>query len=872
MRVPGGVQLSADADMPKKSKKQNHGRESDPGEKSNFGKTCSHTQRAVDVNAVRKSLTLVGLSACTECSMSSEFETGGKREDGEPSLTGWLCLKCGHQGCGRNSPGQHALKHHNVARSTPHCLAVSLDHWIIWCYSCNDEVDVNQRKILTEVLQLVRKHLFKTSATDSQDHHNRPKEDTSSPQAKELSPQAKELLNQKEPTNVVPTVRGLSNLGNTCFFNAVMQNLAQTPALHQLLWHTQVEGVKMKVSLPTEMTLKISLPPPGPLASSLLQVLEAMGIAGRGPVVPRGLFGKVCQRAPRFKGFQQQDSQELLRYLLDGVRDEEIKRIKTGILEAFEKPSTSKASEETKKAVKAYGHEGIRKNLVDRVFGGELVNIITCLTCHTMVRVTEGFLDLSLPVVEGKLVKEVKVEATERSRERSPSPQKNIYQQRKAKRMAKKLVKNQRRQQKQQQRNASIGASYDDDEEEDVEKGEGDGHCREQGDEKEMEDKSKEEPENEEAIINSLDSSLPGGVQEVPREHQNGVPEEYGELESYSEPPQPDNKNEGPCEGGCSGEESNSGTAVVNDENEGKMNGMASADSVDIECPNEMHSRDLNKINSASGHAQDDDEERKEEEEELKMQMASLTISDGQNIHLHEIVLDLAAVNGDDSEAVERHAQVGEEASDTLHTLAALPKILAEPSLHASLARFVTEEHLLGRNRLLCQRCSSRESGCDTNKGKECVYTDGTKQILILSAPAILTLHLKRFQQSGFGFRKVTTFVSFPTVLDLAPFCIASCKGVPAGQSKVMYGLYGIVEHSGTMRGGHYTAYVKVRSPSNKLHDLISDGLACPVPTMESCPSQQGSWFHASDTHISPVSEAQVLKSQAYMLFYERLL
>ena len=36
------------------------------------------------------------------------------------------------------------------------------------------------------------------------------------------------------------------------------------------------------------------------------------------------LFTIVC-RAPRFKGFRQQDSQELLRYLLDSVREEEIK-------------------------------------------------------------------------------------------------------------------------------------------------------------------------------------------------------------------------------------------------------------------------------------------------------------------------------------------------------------------------------------------------------------------------------------------------------------------------------------------------------------------------------------------------------------------
>lgn len=41
----------------------------------------------------------------------------------------------------------------------------------------------------------------------------------------------------------------------------------------------------------------------------------------------------------------------------------------------------------------------------------------------------------------------------------------------------------------------------------------------------------------------------------------------------------------------------------------------------------------------------------------------------------------------------------------------------------------------------------------------------------IFSPPAILTLHLKRFQQCGYSFSKVQRHVDFSLTLDLSPFC-----------------------------------------------------------------------------------------------------
>lgn len=45
---------------------------------------------------------------------------------------------------------------------------------------------------------------------------------------------------------------------------------------------------------------------------------------------------------------------------------------------------------------------------------------------------------------------------------------------------------------------------------------------------------------------------------------------------------------------------------------------------------------------------------------------------------------------------------------------------------------------------------------------------------------------------------------------------IVFIQNVTEGETRILYSLYGIVEHSGTMRSGHYTAYVKVRPECSK--------------------------------------------------------
>ena len=171
------------------------------------------------------------------------------------------------------------------------------------------------------------------------------------------------------------------------------------------------------------------------------------------------------------------------------------------------------------------------------------------------------------------------------------------------------------------------------------------------------------------------------------------------------------------------------------------------------------------------------------------------------------------------------------------------------------------------------------------------------------------------------------------TVLDIAPFCGSKVKKLPnirPHQKKLLYSLYGVTEHSGSMGGGHYVAYVKVRTKfpnkdgrwgylpkgskaeidqtdeqrvcledqlaKSRARELSSmsmndsdDSVTDPVQSSsseneeegaiggkrDSSESEQipnaGKWYYVSDSRVNEVSEDKVLSANAYLLFYERI-
>lgn len=134
------------------------------------------------------------------------------------------------------------------------------------------------------------------------------------------------------------------------------------------------------------------------------------------------------------------------------------------------------------------------------------------------------------------------------------------------------------------------------------------------------------------------------------------------------------------------------------------------------------------------------------------------------------------------------------------------------------------------------------------------VRTRAEKRMMIKNPPQVLAIQLKRFSQLGYRGRlgKMTGHVEFGLKLDLSNFVsrdFATDEGNRKEIGGIEYILTGITVHCGSLSGGHYVSYV-------------SDGVL---------DENRGAWYLCDDSRISKSSVKDVLGSEAYLLFYERI-
>jgi rubredoxin len=183
-------------------------------------------------------------------------------------------------------------------------------------------------------------------------------------------------------------------------------------------------------------------------------------------------------------------------------------------------------------------------------------------------------------------------------------------------------------------------------------------------------------------------------------------------------------------------------------------------------------------------------------------------------------------------------------------------------------------------------------------------YREGRQSMTLWRLPDLMTFHIKRFNMSARWREKITTKVNFPlTGLDLSEWCHEESPTIQVESSDAhIYDLIGVVNHYGSMTGGHYVATCKatpcgrdgteevgysfngVGAAILEQEDNISSvwrlgrpkaetnptKVAATVASQAASESAEPLWLQFDDELVEPIPPQCVVSEMAYVLFYRR--
>jgi len=631
-----------------------------------------------------------------------------------------------------------------------------------------------------------------------------------------------------------PGLCGLSNLGNTCFMNSIIQGLSNTPPIME---YFACDNYQDDINEDNPLGMK------GEIARTFGEVIKSMWSGKYSYVMPRNFKGAVGRFAPQFSGYQQQDSQELLTFLLDGLH-EDLNRVRkkpyTEIKDSGGRPDEEVAEE----AWKVYKMRN--DSVILDLFHGLQKSTVVCPECPKISVVFDPLCYLSLPLpVRKERVIEVFMVFMDQSR--PPTQYKVTCPKNGCMRdmceALSKLVSSSTSATSSQippdrmvvtdVYNHRFHKVYGPDE--------ALSSILERDDifVYEVPTTNREDPGVAVTPIylrekKSSQSYSPSNLFGQPL--LLGIPRnlDYESLYNHivttltrfvSAPP----------EDSCTGDNPWWKKPKV-----AKVNGTAAADASMEEKSQENGNGDARVNGEVNGEEEEEEEEGEEDDDGKgppKMFVMNLVNSYG-NAQMEELKNDGRPINmGKNYLSLDWHPRAkelfyNEKAAEEVCQDESFLQKNSTPankqqsvSLNECLELYTTTEKLKEDNAWRCPDCKKEQQA--------------TKKFDLWSLPAVLVISLKRFSFNRYWRDKLDTQVDFPVHgLDLSPYIINKNHG-PA-----LYDLIAVSNHFGGMGGGHYTAYAKNKDDSK--------------------------WYYFDDSAVTLSSESEVVTKAAYVLFYLR--
>ncbi|KAJ7304976.1 hypothetical protein JRQ81_010704 [Phrynocephalus forsythii] len=197
------------------------------------------------------------------------------------------------------------------------------------------------------------------------------------------------LTKETSNSKTVQGLTGLRNLGNTCFMNSILQCLSNTKELRDYCLQNQYLR-----DLNNNSRLQMAL------MAEFAKLIQALWTSSPNESVSPSEFKTQIQRyAPRFVGYNQQDAQEFLRFLLDGLHSE-VNRVLVRPKSGGSSDNLDHLPDEEKGRQMWMKYLAREDSRIGDLFVGQLKSSLTCSACGHCSTAFDPFWDLSLPIAK----------------------------------------------------------------------------------------------------------------------------------------------------------------------------------------------------------------------------------------------------------------------------------------------------------------------------------------------------------------------------------------------------------------------------------------------------------------------------------------